>query len=190
MRSECRVNAFRHPRPRGHEGRCIGQTDLAVDPRKVRRLARSIRREAHRCSWPTVVCTSPLQRCRRVGQLLRRWGWQHRVDAALMEMDFGQWDGRLWADLSEADVHTWALNFADHAPGGGECLAAFMARVEAWRPPQEQVVIVAHAGWMLARRWLNEHGPTKPRADQWPRPPRYAECWSMHWAVEACTPRD
>ena len=30
---------WRHPRPTGHEGRCIGRTDVPVDPRKARRLA-------------------------------------------------------------------------------------------------------------------------------------------------------
>ncbi len=186
------VHAFRHPRPRGHEGRCIGHTDLPVDPRKLRRLARTIRRAAHRQSWQKVVFTSPLQRCRLVGYLLRRWGWQHHVEPALAEMHFGQWDGRAWVDISEAEVQAWTLNFADHAPGGGECLAELMARVRAWQPPpgQREVVMVAHAGWMLARRWLHEHGHTPPRADQWPRPPRYTECWSMSLAVEACTPRD
>lgn len=180
------VHAFRHPRPRGHEGRCIGQTDLPVDPRKVRRLARRIRRLAHQRGWPPVVCTSPLRRCHRVGRELRRWGWRHAVDPALMEMDFGRWEGLPWTLIPRDEVDAWCGRFADHAPGSGESLRQFMIRVHAWKAPESMglpaaVVVVAHAGWMLARRWGEglgfDHPPT--RAADWPRPPAYGEWWSL-----------
>ena len=37
---------WRHPPARGASGRCIGRTDLRVDPRKAKRLAHRIRRNA------------------------------------------------------------------------------------------------------------------------------------------------
>ncbi|HRH16282.1 MAG TPA: histidine phosphatase family protein [Aquabacterium sp.] len=175
------VHAFRHPRPQGHEGRCIGQTDLTVDPRKARRLARRIRRLAHRRGWPRVVCTSPLRRCHRVGRELRRWGWRHAVDPALMEMDFGRWDGLPWSLIPRDEIDVWCEHFADHAPGVGESLRQFMTRVHAWEAPVPQAVVVAHAGWMLARRWCETHGTHAPptRAAVWPHPPAYGECWTL-----------
>ena len=84
---------WRHPRAWGAAGRCIGRTDLRCDPRKVRRLARCIRRHAMRQGLPRCVVTSPLRRCRAVGCHLRRWGWRHIVDEALLEANFGSWDG-------------------------------------------------------------------------------------------------
>ena len=174
------IAVFRHPRPTGHEGRCIGRTDVPVDPRKARRLARRIRREAARQGWPRRVCTSPLQRARMVGRLLRRWGWQHQVHAALSEADFGRWDGQAWAHIPHAEVDAWVADFAGHAPGGGESLQALMQRVAAWQPPGDRVVVVGHAGWMLAARWLATHEAGEcPQADQWPRPPAYGECWVL-----------
>lgn len=178
---------FRHPRPRGHEGRCIGRTDLPVDPRRARRLARRIRREAARQGWPPVVCTSPLQRACRVGRLLRRWGWQHQVHAALSEADFGAWDGQRWTDIDRTEVDAWVADFAGHAPGGGESLRSLLHRVAAWQPPVPQAVVVGHAGWMLAARWLATHAPGEwPRADQWPRPPAYGECWLLGGRLPEC----
>jgi alpha-ribazole phosphatase len=172
---------FRHPRPIGHEGRCIGQTDLQVDPRRLRRLARRIRRQAQRAGWPQVVCTSPLQRCRDVGRLLRRWGWRHVVDAGLMEAHFGAWEGRAWTCIPRAEVDAWVLNFADHAPGGGESLRQVLARAAGWQAPEPGAVIVAHAGWMLARRWTQAHGAgvVPHSAVQWPVAPAYTECWHL-----------
>jgi alpha-ribazole phosphatase len=182
------IHVFRHPRPQGHEGRCIGRTDLRVDPRRARRLARRIRREAARQGWPTVVCTSPLQRARGVGRLLRRWGWRHHVHEALSEADFGHWDGRQWAQIDTAQVDAWVADFARHAPGGGEPLCALFERVAAWQAPVASAVVVGHAGWMLAARWLATHGPgVWPTADQWPRAPAYGDCWSLPWSGATCT---
>lgn len=178
------VRAWRHPRPRGVAGRCIGRTDVAVDPRKARRLARRIHREAVRLgapggAAPRVVCCSPLRRCRDVARHLRRLGWRVVVDAALLEADFGRWDGLAWTDIPRAEVDAWVADFADHAPGGGEPLRQVLARAAAWAPPVPAATVVAHAGWMLARHWWRQHGPAvMPSADQWPAPPRHGSCWA------------
>ena len=73
--------AWRHPKARGAAGRCIGQTDLAVDPRKAKRLAHRIRTLARRERLPRVVTVSALRRARDVGRWLARWGWRVQVDA-------------------------------------------------------------------------------------------------------------
>lgn len=197
--SAAEVCAWRHPRPRGVAGRCIGRTDVAVDPRKARRLARRIHREALRGvaqgqaapgliaqglispvqPAPRVVCCSPLRRCRDVARHLRRLGWRVVVDAALLEASFGHWDGKAWADIPRHEVDAWVADFADHAPGGGESLRQLLARAAAWAPPVPGATVVAHAGWMLARQWWRQHGPAAiPSAGQWPPAPRYGCRWT------------
>lgn len=171
------VHAWRHPRPEGAEGRCIGaRTDLPVDPRRAKRLARRIQRIARIHGLPRLVATSPLQRCSAVGRWLRHWGWRHRVDPALAELDFGDWDGRAWARIAPAEIDAWCADFASYAPGGGEALAAMLARAAAWQPEGARLV-VSHGGWLLARRWVeaHPHGRT-PQAAEWPVAPRYGEC--------------
>ena len=112
---------WRHPRPQGVEGRCIGQVDVPVDRRKARRLAHRIRHYARRErlfeQQQPVVWTSPLRRCFDVGRILRGWGWVHRVDARLRELSFGGWDGRPWATIAKEDIDAWCDNFADAQPG-------------------------------------------------------------------------
>lgn len=179
------IVAWRHPRPIGAEGRCIGRTDLAVDRRKAKRLAHRIRQAARRHGWPRVVHSSSLQRCAAVGQQLRRWGWRHHIDDALLEMDFGAWDGRAWAQIAHAEVDAWCRNFAHHAPGGGESLHAMLDRVaqglarlpasEA-RPSSAPVLLIAHAGWILSARWVAQHSAAPAQPSQWPPAPRYGEC--------------
>ena len=182
------VVAWRHPRPQGAEGRCIGRTDLPVDRRKARRLAHRIRAAARRQGWPRVVYTSSLQRCAAVGRVLRGWGWRHVVDDALIEADFGAWDGQPWSAIPWVEVDAWCADFTDHAPGGGEPLRAVLARVARWPDPAACCpgnvaavprLVVAHAGWMLARQWQLAQPRPPEQAAQWPRAPRYGACWSL-----------
>jgi alpha-ribazole phosphatase len=170
---------WRHPRALGAAGRCIGRTDLPVDPRRAKRLAHRIRAASRRHGLPRTVLTSPLQRCRDVGRWLRSWGWQHRVEPLLAEMDFGAWDGRSWADIPHAEVDAWCQDFLRHAPGGGESLHSFFARVQRWTPPAAGACIVGHAGWMLARRWLDSGDPWPTQAAQWPSPPPHGAQWTL-----------
>jgi alpha-ribazole phosphatase len=170
---------WRHPRALGAAGRCIGRTDLAVDPRRAKRLAHRIRTTARRQDLPRIVITSPLQRCRNVGRWLRRWGWQHRVEPALAEMDFGAWDGSRWADIPLAEVDAWCQDFLHRAPGGGETVHAFFTRVQSWTPPAPGTCIVGHAGWMLARHWLASGEPWPTQAAQWPAPPSHGILWTL-----------
>ena len=81
--------AWRHPRTRAAEGRCIGRSDAPVDRRKAKRLARRVQRAARAAGLPRVVVTSTLRRSAAVGRWLRRWGWIHRRDPALVEIISG-----------------------------------------------------------------------------------------------------
>ncbi len=171
-----RLVIWRHPRPEGAVGRCIGQTDLPVDPRRAKRLAHHIRRRARRQGWPAEIWTSPLRRSADVGRWLRRWGWHHRIDPLLQEMDFGAWDGRFWSDLTAEDFARWDADFVNHAPGGGESVQQLRARVCAvlqGRPGGQTRLAVGHAGWINALLTLDK--PDLQPA-QWPRPVAYMQC--------------
>lgn len=160
---------WRHPRPRGAAGRCIGgRTDLPVDPRKAKRLAHRIRAHARRHGLAREVVTSPLARAADVGRWLRRWGFRWHVDPALAEMDFGAWDGRRWADIPAATFDRWMQDFCGFAFDGGESLQALLARAAAWQPPC--ALAVGHGGWITARCWQGE----RPTPATWPAPPAYA----------------
>lgn len=165
---------WRHPRPRAAEGRCIGRTDLPLDPRRARRLARRILRTARLHGLPRRVHTSPLQRCRAVGRALARLGFEHHVDPRLLEHDFGRWDGLPWARLGAADFAAWDADFEGHSPGGGETVAALRQRVQGFVQslPPGPALLVGHAGWINALR-VAGCGPLQ--AADWPRPPAYGQ---------------
>jgi alpha-ribazole phosphatase len=166
---------WRHPRPKGVQGRCIGQMNVPVDRRKAKRLAHRIRQYARRQRLferePAMVWTSPLRRCFDVGRILRGWGWGHRVDARLSELNFGDWDGRFWAAIAKADVDAWCDNFADAQPGGGESVRQLLARCGEFVDERRAVptsLVVAHAGWINALRWVSKPQVADPIAANWP----------------------
>ena len=176
MRSALTV--WRHPRPEGVQGRCIGaRSDVPVHWRRAKRLARRIQAHARRHRLPHEIWTSPLQRCADVGRWLRRWGWIHHQRDDLREIDFGAWDGQRWADIRKTEIDAWVANFPGFSPAGGESLNALLARVGACELPAGALV-VSHGGWMLARRWLRQSPGQVPEARSWPSPPRYGAMFS------------
>ena len=166
------LHAWRHPRADGAAGCCIGRTDLRVDPRRAKRLAHHIRRFARRHSLPRVVITSTLERSLAVGRWLASWGWQHRHDPALCELDFGCWDGQPWLAVPHADIDAWCKDFSNHAPGGGEPVAGLLQRVRGFDPGPARL-LVTHGGWLSAALWLQAAASTAPRSDQWPPAPQH-----------------
>lgn len=169
---------WRHPRVDGAAQRCIGRADPAPDPRRVRRLAERIRRTARRHGLARCVVSSRSQRCAAVGRWLRRWGWRHEYAEALLEMDFGDWEGRCWSDIGREPIDAWCADFLRYRPGGGESLLEMFSRVGAWQAPPGTVV-VAHAGWMLARCWLARGDSLPEHAAQWPAAPHHGELWRL-----------
>ncbi|MEP7298460.1 MAG: histidine phosphatase family protein [Burkholderiales bacterium] len=162
---------WRHPKPRGATGLCIGRADVPVDRRKSKRLAHRIRRWARRRGVPQVVVTSPLRRAADVGRWLSAWGWQHRIDVRLSELDFGTWEGRPWRDIGQEPIDAWCADFERHAPGGGEPVADLLRRCAAvlGEPP---ACAVSHAGWISAALFLAA-GHDDASAARWPSAVRY-----------------
>jgi alpha-ribazole phosphatase len=164
---------WRHPLPQGVQGRCIGQTDVAVDPRKTTRLAHRIRHWARCHGAPHVVVTSALQRSANVGKKLAAWGWQHHTDARLNEIDFGHWDGLNWDAVGAPALDAWCENFAHHLLGHeGESVQMLLKRCAdfmAHPPVPSPRCVVGHAGWISAAQYLQRNpAGSLPLASNWP----------------------
>jgi broad specificity phosphatase PhoE len=106
--------------------------------------------------------SSDLRRARDSAQILtRRWGLALSTDARLREMNFGEWEGRTWQELEQADTDRlgrWMSNWTSTRAPGGESFADVVARTSAWvddwiandRSAEGTTVIVAHAGSIRA----------------------------------------
>jgi broad specificity phosphatase PhoE len=111
------------------------------------------------------VVTSPLLRARQTAEALAGCG-APTVDRRWMEMDFGDFEGRLVADVREVMWAGWRDD-VDWAPGGGESLAAVSRRVReacsALVPhaAAEDVIVVTHVTPIkVAVAWALDVEPT------------------------------
>ncbi|MDQ2780246.1 MAG: fructose-2,6-bisphosphatase, partial [Pseudomonadota bacterium] len=76
----------------------------------------------------------------------------------------------------QSQLEAWCADFEQHAPGGGESVAALLRRARDFDPGPARIV-VTHGGWLSAMHWLQRGTGTAPRSDQWPAPPRHgARC--------------
>jgi phosphoserine phosphatase len=115
------------------EGRYQGQADPALNDRGLRQ-ARTL---AHRLrsSGLEVLYTSPLLRASATANIVSELlAVPVRVDARLMEINLGRWEGRLATDIEREDpslFHRWHTEPWAVLPPGGESLLQVQERVYA-----------------------------------------------------------
>ncbi|MCR8827763.1 histidine phosphatase family protein [Pseudosulfitobacter koreensis] len=127
--------------------RIQGRTDIALDDDAIAGL-RALRLPA---PWDDAqLWSSPLQRAVQTAELLT--GHAPLTDPALMEMDWGAWEGQRGADLRAdpdsgfRDIEDWGWSYA---PPGGESPAELRARLVPWANAlTRDSVAVCHIGVM------------------------------------------
>jgi broad specificity phosphatase PhoE len=99
-----------------------------------------------------VVFTSPLERTRQTAErIARACGAPLTIEEALMEIDFGEWNGRSFASLEgEPMWRTWNGARDTARPPSGESMAEVQARLSEWlerlvRSGARAVAAVSHA---------------------------------------------
>ncbi|WP_437544680.1 histidine phosphatase family protein [Sorangium sp. So ce367] len=168
--------AFRHA-PVALSGVCYGRLDVAaaLPPEAA---AAAIERALHElCVRPGVVFSSPLSRCALpAAELAARLGVPRAIDDRLLEISYGAWEGRAFADIERDDpaaYAAWLDGWERVGPPGGESALDVESRVRSfWReivaprgvdvadvPADADVasrarppLLVAHAGVLRALR--------------------------------------
>lgn len=78
------------------------------------------------------VWSSPLRRAAdTAAPIAAALGLTVEIEPRLVELDYGDWDGRPLAEVSAAEWAQWRAD-TDFAPPGGESLRAVRGRVDAW----------------------------------------------------------
>ncbi len=137
------VFLIRHPRPLVESGVCYGHLDVeSEDPRPLARRLRSF------LPADTPVIASPLRRALGLAKALDT---QARVDARLMEIDFGEWEGQRWNEIDRRLLDQWAADVLHFVPPGGESAARLQSRVvdcvdSLCAEHGKRLALVTHAG--------------------------------------------
>jgi probable phosphoglycerate mutase len=130
-------------------GRIQGRSDVPLSPAGRAALA-AFRLPA--CCREMRVVTSPLLRCTETAELIG--AADAARDARLAEMSWGEWEGRVLAELRAQLGEALRVNEArgwDFRPAGGESPREVLARVQAWlRECDRPTLAVTHRGVMRA----------------------------------------
>ena len=128
-------------------GRIQGRSDIPLDTDATAALARRCLPEP----WDTAdLCASPLMRAQQTAALIS--GRTPRADDALIEMNWGAWEGMEGRNLRDdpasgfRDIENWGW---DYRPPGGESPEDLRARLVPWAESLRQdTVAVCHIGVM------------------------------------------
>ena len=140
---------LRHPSVQSPPGICYGRLDLPLAAGWQRLIPDWLR--ALEPVAPAAIRSSPLGRCRQPAEALaERLQIPMRLDARLLELDFGDWEGLAWDRVPRAALDRWAADPLGFAPPRGEGGAALMLRVAALfqdlAAETEPWLVVSHGG--------------------------------------------
>ena len=145
------IDLLRHGEPVGGR-RYRGQIDDPLSDKGWQQMRTAV---ANRNDWDRIY-SSPLTRCADFArELARQLAVPLHVDARLMEIGFGVWEGRTADELRHDDPLRLERFWQDpvtYRPEGAETLESFRQRVSsAWREiaaahAGERILIVGHAG--------------------------------------------
>jgi broad specificity phosphatase PhoE len=129
------------------EGKFQGRADVELSARGLEQVARLATRLA--TADIAAVYSSPLARARQTAMAIAAVaGCEVEADDRLIELDYGDWDGR---PLGDIDAREWAAWRADptFTPPGGESLIAVTARVASFcrdrlADRENDVIAVSH----------------------------------------------
>jgi alpha-ribazole phosphatase len=135
------VYLIRHAKPDGAEGLCYGRRDMAVSAAATSRAARALRAQIPSAVLRTApIYSSPLSRCAGLAQELAPA--RVTLTPALLELDFGLWEGSAWASIPREQLDAWAADPWHYRPGGGERAQSLALRWQQW---VEQLCGAGHA---------------------------------------------
>lgn len=137
---------IRHPPVDLPPGTCYGQRDVPPAAGWEPALD-TLKGELFRQSDP--VFSSPLRRCALPAE---RWGrFPIHYAPALMELSFGDWEGKRWDDIPQSQLTPWMEAYWERSPPGGESMPELKQRVSNWLEGTRALnlsrgIVFTHAG--------------------------------------------
>lgn len=166
--------------PYNVENRLQGQRDIPLGPRgrdQASAVGRTLRgnlgAEIDRLETADAFVASPLLRTRKTMELARdAMGLaptRYRLDPALMELTFGDWEGLTWSEVRARDrkgVRARHADKWDYVPPEGESYAMLARRLRPWLETlTADAFVVSHGGVARALMTLIADVPKAIAAD-------------------------
>lgn len=114
------------------------------------------------------VYSSPLSRCLRLAQNISS---EVISDSGLMELNFGNWEGKFWNDIDQTpEANAWFADYVNTPAPGGESYAQMILRCRIFieklkTSNQKNICIVTHGGPIRAIKSIIENSPPQKAFD-------------------------
>lgn len=154
------VHLIRHTRPAAAPGLCYGHLDIALADSFADELATLQKNLVVLSANKYPVISSPSQRCLQLAQALDA---NAQSDARLAELDFGDWEGRLWSEIDSPEARHWGDHWQTARCPNGESLPDLLSRLrDFWQAmPSDNLVVISHAGPIRSSLHLLTNLPLK-----------------------------
>lgn len=145
------IYLIRHTKTAAEPGLCYGQSDIELADTFTEE-ANAVQRKLPALRPDCTIYTSPLTRCLKLAGKLSQ---NPATDERLLELNFGDWEGRRFDDIEPELLRYWTEHFVEFPPPNGESFQDLYRRTGSfWQEllnfQAEQVVVVAHAGAIRA----------------------------------------
>ncbi len=140
------IYLIRHTEVKGSNSICYGQSNPPLSDTFLEEAA------VLKAKLPTdfdAVYSSPLLRCKLLAEEL---GYQKiHFGNALMEVNFGAWEGKPWNEIPQNELNPWMNDFVNVAPPEGESLVNMHKRISDFikilrTQSHQKILIITHAG--------------------------------------------
>ena len=124
---------------------CYGQTNLDLEPDYPQQFGQLWNRLKDRCESVDTIWSSPLKRCHSLANFLAAQYNESParenappdsqsptvlIEQDLMELDFGEWEGRFYNEIPGDELQPWMQDFLHRRPPGGESYLELYERVK------------------------------------------------------------
>lgn len=153
------IYLIRHPKPNVESNICYGQLDIDIENENTLNIDEIC---ANIASKIDKIYTSPLQRCKKLALLIaNKYEIKHEnivINGALMELNFGEWEGKKWDDINQNILQNWMNDFVNYqVPEGESYMQLYNRAVIFWNKiisnhsnNNSTIAIVTHAGYIRA----------------------------------------
>ena len=142
------ITLVRHTRVGSDLALCYGQSDVPLADTFPEEWAAAAARLGDLSRF-TKVYSSPLSRCLLFA---KEYFGQVETDPRLMEINFGDWEGKPWAEIfASPEGKAWFADYLRQKAPGGESYPEMVARVRAFyeekvKGADGEVLLVTHSG--------------------------------------------
>jgi len=141
------ITLIRHTSVDVASGVCYGQSDVDVSATFVTEAQRVLL-DLQEHTFDAVYC-SPLSRCRKLASFC---GFAEPIiDDRLLELNFGDWELKVWENISDPQLERWFSDWINEIPTNGESFSEQLVRVNSFiidlkNTEFQNIVIFTHAG--------------------------------------------